>query len=79
MLTIRTATHIRGVKSVKGFRSCPASTGVPMPELDMSRLLRAEGSRSNSESRRRWLARHWEAHQMRARARYLPHMLSPAR
>ena len=68
MLTIRTAAHIRQAKSVKGFRACPASTGVPVPELDTNRRLRGEAGRSGSESRRRWLAWQWEAHRARVRA-----------
>lgn len=69
MLTIRTATHIRGARNVKGFRACPASTGVPAPGQDASRLVLTEVGRSNSESRRLWLARQWEAHRARVRAR----------
>ncbi len=79
MLTIRTAAHIRGANNLRGFHSCPASTGAPMPGLDTSRLLRAELDCSTSEARRRWLAWQWEAHQMRARARYRPHLLSRCR
>ncbi len=67
MLAIRTAAHIRGARNVKGFRSCAASTGVPTPELDVDRTLRAEAGQSNSESRRRWLARQWQAHRARVR------------
>jgi hypothetical protein len=67
MLTIRTAAHIRGAQSVKGFRSCPASTGVVVPELETNRLGRGEAGRSSDELRRRWLARQWEAHQARVR------------
>ena len=69
MLTVPTATHIRGARHVKAFRACPASTGVPTPAQDARRLVRAEVGHSNSESRRRWLARHWEAHQVRVRTR----------
>jgi len=70
MLTIRTAAHIRGAQSVKGFHSCPASTGVLVPEVETSRILRGEAGRSTHESRRRWLVECWEAHQMRVRPRY---------
>ena len=70
MLTIRTAAHIRGAKSVKGFRSCPASTGVLVTELETNRLLRGEAGRCTHESRRRWLARQWEAHRAQLRIRY---------
>ena len=76
MLTIRTAAHIRGAQSVKGFRSCPASTGVGVPELETNRLRRGEAGRSIDESRRRWLARQWEAHRTRLRTRYLQHVPS---
>lgn len=69
MLTMRTTTHIRGARNVKGFRACPASTGVPALAQDARRLVRAEVGRCNSESRRRWLARHWEAHRVRVRTR----------
>jgi hypothetical protein len=79
MLTIRTAAHIHGANNLRGFRSCPASTGAPMPGLDTSRLLRSERGRSTNEARRCWLARQWEAHEMRARARYVAHMLSCCR
>ena len=67
MLTIRTAAHIRGARCVKGFRSCPVSTGVPVPGFDSSRLERTEAYRCNHEWRRRWLARQWQAHQARVR------------
>ena len=69
MLTVPTATHIRGARHVKAFRACPASTGVPAQAQDARRLVRAEVGHSNGESRRRWLARHWEAHQVRVRTR----------
>ena len=69
MLTVPTPAHIRGARHVKGFRACPASTGVPALAQDGRRLVRAEVGHSNSESRRRWLARLWEAHQVRVRAR----------
>ncbi len=70
MLTIRTAAHIHGANSLRGFHSCAASTGAPMPGLDTNRLLRCGRSRSTNEARRRWLVRQWEAHEMRTRARY---------
>jgi len=66
MLTIRTAAQIRGARSVKDFRSCAASTGVPARRGNMQRLLRAETGLENSEFRRLWLAAQWEAHQARA-------------
>ncbi len=69
MLTIPTATHIRGARHVKGFRACPASTGVSVLAQDASRVVWAEVGRCNSESRRRWLARRWEAHEVRIRTR----------
>ena len=76
MLTIRTAAHIRGAQSVKGFRSCPASTGVGLPEVETNRLRRDEAGRSSEEARRRWLARRWEAHRARLRTRDSEHALS---
>ncbi|MBI3263872.1 MAG: hypothetical protein HYZ58_12080 [Acidobacteria bacterium] len=66
---MRTATHIRGARNVKGFRACPASTGVPALAQEARRLVWAEVGQSNSESRRRWLVRLWEAHQARVRTR----------
>ena len=69
MLTIPTVTHIRGARHVKGFRACPASTGVSLLAQDVSRVLRAEVGHCNSQSRRRWLAGHWEAHRVRVRTR----------
>ena len=68
MLTIPTATHIRGALHVKGFGACVSSTGLAA-ELTTSRLVLAEVDRRNRESRRRWLARQWTAHQVRIRAR----------
>jgi hypothetical protein len=67
MPTIRSAAQIRGARSLKSFRSCPASTGVPVWRADIYRLLRAEAGLANSELRRRWLAGHWDAHRVRAR------------
>ena len=69
MLPVPTATHIRGARHVKGFRAGPASTGVPAPAQDARRVVWAEGGRCNRESRRRWLARLWEAHRVRVRVR----------
>lgn len=70
MLTVPTATHIRGARHVKAFRACLASTGVPVPAQDARRrVVWAEVGRCNSQSRRRWLARLWEAHQVRVRTR----------
>jgi len=69
MLTILTAIHIRGARSVKGFRACLVSTGVPASGQEASRLVRAELGRANRESRRRWLVRLWEAHRVRVRTR----------
>jgi hypothetical protein len=46
MLTIRSAAQIRGTRSLKGFRSCPTSTGVPVQRevLDSQiYLLRLDG------------------------------------
>ncbi|MBI2219427.1 MAG: hypothetical protein HYU51_19280 [Candidatus Rokubacteria bacterium] len=66
MLTIRTAAHIRGARSLKGFRSCGVSTGVCDQRADVSRVFRAEAGLEASELRRRWLASRWEAHEARA-------------
>ncbi len=66
MLTIRTAAQIRGARSVKGFRSCAVSTGVPDRRGDIYRVLGAEASLENSKLRRRWLASQWGAHEARA-------------
>ncbi len=63
MLTIRTAAQIRGARSLKGFRSCAVSTGVPDPRVDIYRVLGAETGLETSEHRRRWLAAQWGAHQ----------------
>lgn len=46
MLTIGTAAQIRGARSLKGFRSCPTSTGAPVQRevLDSQvYLLRLDG------------------------------------
>ena len=72
MLTIRTAAQIRGARSVKDFRSCSASTGVPARRGNMPRLLRAETGLENSEFRRRWLALQWAAHRARAASSWRP-------
>ena len=40
MLTVRTATQIRGARALKGFRSCPQATGVSMSHLDVERIAR---------------------------------------
>jgi len=67
MLTIRTAGQIRWAQHLKGFRSCAASTGVPLAFSAARRVLQAEASLTNSELRRQWLARQWQAHQARVR------------
>lgn len=66
MLTIRTAAHIRGARSLKGFRSCAVSTGVPNRRADVVRTLGAETGRESRQRRRRWLASEWGAHAGRA-------------
>ena len=68
MLTIRTAAHVRSPLSVKGFRSCPASTGKHVPEVDATRSAGAEARCFLNESRRHWLAGCWTKHQARVRA-----------
>jgi hypothetical protein len=67
MLTIRTAVQIRGTGNLRSFRACAVSTGVSVWRADARRVVQAEARRANSEVRRRWLAGHWDAHQMRAR------------
>ncbi len=69
MLTMRTLEHVRRTGDVKGFRACPASTGVPVVAAEMRRLLRAEALSAARERRRRWLAAQWQAHQQRADSR----------
>lgn len=66
MLTIRTAAHIRGARSLKGFRSCAVSTGVSDRHVDVYRLVRAVATLDASERRREWLAWQWQAHRARA-------------
>lgn len=66
MLTIRTAAQIRGARSLKGFRSCGVSTGVPNRRADLVRALWAETGRESRQCRRRWLASEWGAHVARA-------------
>ena len=65
MLTIRTATHIRSARAIKGFRSCHASTGVPTRKRETERLLRADFARTSGDARRHWLAEMWHAHEVR--------------
>ena len=65
MLTIRTAAHVRGARTIKGFHSCHASTGVPLPHRETWRRLQAELARSHDDPRRRWLADAWHAHEVR--------------
>ena len=65
MLMLRTSDQIRGARTLKGFRSCAASTGVPGQRAEARRVVQAEAGLANSELRRRWLARQWEAHAAR--------------
>jgi len=65
MLTLRTSAQIRGARTLKGFRSCVASTGVPGQRAEARRVVQAEAGLANSRLRRRWLARQWEAHAAR--------------
>jgi hypothetical protein len=52
VLTIRTPAQIRGVHNLRSFRSCAASTGVPVRCADARRVVQAEVNRANSELRR---------------------------
>ncbi len=65
MLTIRTGRHIRSARTIKGFRSCPASTGAPIRTHDTRRLLRGALARGIGDTRRQWLAEAWHAHEAR--------------
>ena len=65
MPMLRTSAQIRGARTLKGFRSCAASTGVPGQRAEARRVVQAEAGRANSELRRRWLASHWGAHAAR--------------
>ena len=70
MLMLRTSAQIRGARTLKGFRTCAASTGVPGQRAEARRVVQAEAGLANSELRRRWLARQWEAHRAQLRIRY---------
>ncbi len=67
MLTMRSAAQIRGVRNLRSFRRCAVSTGMSVWRADARRVVQAEARVANSEARLRWLAGHWDAHQMRTR------------
>lgn len=71
MVTIRTAAHIPGARHLRGFRSCPTSTGLSTARLDCDRKASAEAARANREARRAWLARGWRVYWERVCGRHV--------
>jgi len=61
MITIKGANHLRTMRNVKSYRSCPTATGLPMLGLELSRICREEVALVNRELRRQWLAEAWES------------------
>jgi len=69
MLTLRTSAHIPTNRIRVSFRFCPTSTGAPVAQAGLARLLGEWISLSNAESRRLWLEDRWGAHVRRVQTR----------
>jgi hypothetical protein len=59
MLTIKHADHVRTMRHVKSYRSCPTSTGLPMWGAELGRRYQEEVARCNRELRRSSRAAVW--------------------
>ena len=68
MLTIRNSHHLRTLRHLKSFRSCPTATGRSMWRVEVSRIYQEEVALINRELRRRWLAATWSSHARACRA-----------
>jgi len=67
MLTLKSSTHIRRSRNIKGFRSCRHTTGVSLAHLDRGGISLEEERLPLSEARRLWLAKNWSEHSARSR------------
>ncbi|MEK6737543.1 MAG: hypothetical protein AABY74_02615 [Planctomycetota bacterium] len=59
MLSIKTSGSIRTMRNIKGYRSCPTSTGISLWDVDTERLLREEMRLLQRKVRRWWLNEQW--------------------
>ena len=55
MLTLKTSWHIRTMRHIRSFRSCPTATGESMAHLDGARVAREEEGLAKRQERRRRL------------------------
>ena len=59
MRRLKSSDHIRTSRTIKGFRSCPHTTGVQAKERDRERMLLEERGRIRCDGRRVWLNQQW--------------------
>ena len=62
MLTLRNSGHLRTMRHLKSFRSCPTNTGRLMWRAELARIYQEDVALANRELRRRWLAEAWRQH-----------------
>ncbi len=62
MLTIRSSSHVRTRRHIKGLRSCVTTTGLPIFKSETGRLLQETLDLRTREIRRQWLCSRWKAH-----------------
>jgi hypothetical protein len=66
MLRLKHSGHLRTMRHLKSFRSCPTSTGIPRWQVEAWRLLQEAAALENRMSYSRTLARIWRRHLERA-------------
>lgn len=66
MLTSKSSVHIRTIRQIKSFRSCPNATGVSCAHLDRGRLSFERDRLASRQTRRLWLAKQWSGRFKRA-------------
>jgi hypothetical protein len=67
MFLLKNGDHVRTMRHIKSFRSCPNSTGMLLAPFDRGRIALEKGKRTLRERRRLWLAAQWAGHPARSR------------
>jgi len=62
MLTLKNRRHVRTMRNIKSFRSCPNATGVSMQHLDRARIRLEQERLALREKHRVRTAEQWTDH-----------------